>query len=133
MINRSLLPFIKTYVSEVEETYEIAEEDDINMMGIDNDECEIHYDRKQGLYTPYDDRRGDDENYCQDMENVIIESQREYDLISKTNKQTPNTKTSEKSSQRSTVNKPKIVKQKDKIVVGNSDKGQDKGTQNNTK
>ena len=67
------------------------------------------------------------------MENVIIESQREYDLRSKTNQQTPNTKTSDKSSQNSTTTKPKVVKQKDKTVVINSDKGREKGTQNNEK
>ena len=67
------------------------------------------------------------------MENVIIESQREYDLRSKTNQGTPKTKPSDKSSQNNTVNKPKVVKQKEKTVVGNSDKGKDKGTQNNAK
>ena len=79
------------------------------MLGVDNDDFEIHYDRKQGLYTPYDDRRDDDERYYQDMENVIIESQKEYDLRRKTNQQTPNTKTSEKSSQNSTTTKLKVV------------------------
>ena len=69
-------PFHQNYVSEVEEIDEITEEDDINMLGVDNDDFEIHYDRKQGLYTPYDDRRDNDENYYQDMENVIIESQK---------------------------------------------------------
>ena len=67
------------------------------------------------------------------MENVIIESQREYDLRSKTNEQTPNTKTSDKSSQNSIVSKPKFVKQKDKTVAVNSDKGREKSTQNVTK
>ena len=57
-------------------TYEITEEDDINMLGVDNDDFEVHYDRKQGLYTPYDDKSDDDEIYYQDMENFIIESQR---------------------------------------------------------
>jgi len=46
------------------------------MLGVDNDDFEIHYDRKQGLYTPYDDRRDNDESYYQDIENFIIESQK---------------------------------------------------------
>ena len=46
------------------------------MLGVDNDDFEIHYDRKQGLHTPYDDNADDDESYFQDMENVIIESQK---------------------------------------------------------
>ena len=83
-------------------------------------------DRKQGLYTPYDDKRDDGESYYQDMENVIIESQREYDLRSNTSQKTPNTKTSDKSSQNNIVSKPKIVKQKDKTVAGNSNKGKEK-------
>ena len=45
---------------------------------------------------------------------------------SKSNQETPKTKTSEKSAQNNTVNKPKIVKQKDKIVAGNSDKNKEK-------
>ena len=126
-------PFHQNYVSEVEETNEIIEEDDINMLAVDNDDFEIHYDRKKGLYTPYDDRRDDDENYYQDMENVIIEPQREYDLRRKTSQQTPNTKTSDKYSQKNTVNKPKVVKQKEKTVAVNSDKGKEKDTQNKEK
>ena len=49
-------PFHQKYVSEVEETYEKTEEYDINMLGVDSDDFEVHYDRKQGLYTPYDDK-----------------------------------------------------------------------------
>ena len=67
------------------------------------------------------------------MDNVIIETQREYDLRSKTSQQTPNTKTSDKYSQNNTPTKPKVVKQKDKIVAVNSDKGKEKGTHNVTK
>ena len=48
------------------------EEDDINMLGVDNDDFEVDYNRKQTLYTPYDDKRAEDESYYQDMENVII-------------------------------------------------------------
>ena len=48
-------PFHPNYVSEVEETSEQIEEDDINMLGVDNDDFEVHYTIKQGLYTPYDD------------------------------------------------------------------------------
>ena len=33
------------------------------MLGVDNDDFEVHYDRKHGLYTPYDDKRNDDESY----------------------------------------------------------------------
>ena len=124
-------PFQQDYVSEVEEMDEIPEEDDINMFWVEDDDFEAHYDRKQGLYTPYDDRRDDDEQYYQDMENVIIESQKEYDLRRETSQKTPNNKTSDKSSQNNTANKPKVVKQKDKIVAVNSDNGKEKGTQNN--
>ena len=53
---------------------EQTEEDDINMLGVDNDDFEVHYNRKQGLYTPYDDKRDDNEYYYQNMENVIIET-----------------------------------------------------------
>ena len=42
------------------------------MLGVDNDDFEVHYNRKQGLYTPYDDKRAEDEFYYQEMENVII-------------------------------------------------------------
>ena len=41
--------FHQNYLSEVEETSEQAEEDNINMLGVDNDDFEVHYDRKQGL------------------------------------------------------------------------------------
>ena len=82
------------------------------MFGVDNDDFEVHYDRKQGLYAPYDDKRDEDESYYQDMENVIIYSQKEYDLRSKTNQKTPNTKTFDKSSQNSTRNKLKNCKTK---------------------
>ena len=44
-------PFHQNYVSEVEEMDEITKEDDINMFGVEDDDFEIHYDRKQGLYT----------------------------------------------------------------------------------
>ena len=56
-------PFHQNYVSEVEDTIEQTEDDDMNILGADNDEFEVHYDRKQGLYTPYDDKRYDDESY----------------------------------------------------------------------
>ena len=118
-------------MSEVEEIDEQAEDEDINMLGVDNDDFEVHYDSKQGLYTPYYDKGYDDESYYQDMENVIIEPQKEYDIRRKKNLETPNNKTSDKSSQKSTATKPKFVKQKDKTVVVNSDKGREKGTQNN--
>ena len=126
-------PFHQNYVSEIEETYEMTTEDDINMLGVDNDDFEIHYDRKKGLYTPYDDRRDDDENYYQYMENVIIEPQKEYDLRRKTSQQNLNNKTSKKSSQNNTATKPKVVKQKDKIEAVNSSNGKEKDTQNKEK
>ena len=47
--------------------------------------------------------------------------------------ETHNNKTSEKTAQNNTVNKPKIVKQKDKTVVGNSDRNKEKGTQSTEK
>ena len=77
--------FHQNYVSEVEETIEQIEEDDTNMLGVDNDDFEVHYNRKQGLYTPYDDRRQEDEYYYQELENVIIETPKEYNLRSKKN------------------------------------------------
>ena len=55
------------------------------MLGVDNDDFEVHYNRKQGLYTPYDDKRPEDEYYYQEMENVIIETTKEYDLRSEKN------------------------------------------------
>ena len=58
------------------------------MLGVDNDDFEVHYNRKQGLYTPYDDERVEDEYYYQEMENVIIETTKEYDLRSKRNQET---------------------------------------------
>ena len=75
------------------------------MLGVDNDGFQIHYEKKQGLYTPYDDKRDDDRHRYQDMENVIIETPKEYDLRSKKNQETPKTKTSDKSSQNSTTTK----------------------------
>ena len=65
------------------------------------------------------------------MQNVVIESKKEYDLRRKTSQKTPNSKTSEKSSQNSIATKPKVVKQKDKTVAENSDKGKGKSTQDN--
>ena len=103
------------------------------MLGVDNDDFEVHYNRKQGLYTPYDDKRVEDEIYYQELENVIIETPKEYDLRSKSNQETPKTKTSENSAKNSPVNKPKVTKQKGKTVVGNSDKIKEKGTQINEK
>ena len=67
------------------------------------------------------------------MENVIIESQREYDLRSKANQQTPNTKTPNKSSLNSSVNKPKVFKKKDKTTAVSSDNGREKCTQKGEK
>ena len=110
---------------------QIIEEDDINLFGVDDDDFKVHYDKKQGLYTPYDDKRDDNENYYQNMENAITEPRREYDLRSKSSQQTPNNKTSKKYSQNNTATKPKVVKQKDKTMAVNSDKGKGKSTQNN--
>ena len=36
----------------------------MNLFGVDDDDFEVHYDRKQGLYTPYDDKRDDNQNCC---------------------------------------------------------------------
>ena len=79
-------------MNEVEETTDQIEEDDINMLGVDNDNFEVHYNRKQGLYTPYDDKRVEDEYYYQELENLIIETPKEYDLRSKSNQENPKTK-----------------------------------------
>ena len=49
-------PFQQNYVSEVEETDKITGEEDINMFEVEHDDFEVHYDKKQGLYTPYDDK-----------------------------------------------------------------------------
>ena len=126
-------PFHQNYVSEVEETIEQIEEDDINMLGVDNDDFEVHYIRKQGIYTPYDDKRAEDESYYQEMENVIIETPKEYDLRSKNNMETPKNKTSKSSTKNSPVSKPKNIKQKDKIVAVNYDKFKEKGIKINEK
>ena len=56
-------PFHQNFLSEVEKTKKITEEDDINLFGVDDNSFEVHYDKKQGLYTPYDDKRDDDKNY----------------------------------------------------------------------
>ena len=55
---------------------QITEEDDINLFGVDDDEFEVHYDKKQGLYTPYDDKRDGNENDYQNMENAIAKPRR---------------------------------------------------------
>ena len=117
-------------MSEVEGTDEITEEDDINLFGVDDDDFEVHYDRKKGLYTPYIDKRDDNENCCQDMENAITETSKEYELIIKSSQQTPNNKTSDKYYQNNTATKPKTVKQKNKSVDVNSGKGKEKDTPN---
>ena len=39
-------PFHQNYVSEIEETLEQTEEDDIKMSGVDNDAFNVHYNRK---------------------------------------------------------------------------------------
>ena len=63
------------------------------------------------------------------MENVIIETPKEYDLRSKKNQETLKTKTFDNFAKNNTVNKPKTVKPKEKIVVVNSDQNKEKGTQ----
>ena len=37
------------------------------MLGVDNDSFEVPHNRKQGLYTPYDDGRLEDEYYYQEL------------------------------------------------------------------
>ena len=61
-------------MSEVEETTDQTEEDDINMLGVGSDHFDVPINRKQGLHTPYDDGRMEDENYYQELENVIIKT-----------------------------------------------------------
>ena len=107
----------------------MTEEDDINLFGVDDDSFEVHYDKKQGLYTPYDDKRDDNENYYQNMENAVIEPSKEYELRSKSNQQIPDNKTSDKPSQNSTATQSKTIKQKDKTVADNSGNGKEKDTQ----
>ena len=96
-------PFHQNFLSEVEQTDQITEEDDINLFGVDDDDFEVHDDEKQGLYTPCDDKRDDNQNYYQNMENAVIEPLREYELRSRSNQQTPKDKTSDKPSQNSTA------------------------------
>ena len=67
------------------------------------------------------------------MENVIIETTKEYDPRSKKNLETPKNKTSKNSTKDSTINKPKAIKQKDKKLAVNSDKNKEKSTQKNEK
>ena len=55
------------------------------MLGVGSDHFDVHINKKQGLYTPYDDKRAEDEYYYQELENVIIETPKEYDLRSKRN------------------------------------------------
>ena len=54
-------------MSEFEETYEKIEEDDMNMLGVDNDDFEIHFDKEQGFHTPYDDNKDANASYFQYM------------------------------------------------------------------
>ena len=55
------------------------------MLGVGSDHFDVPIIRKQGLYTPYNDKRIEDEHYYQQLENFIIETPPEYDLRSKKN------------------------------------------------
>ena len=43
-------PFHQNYVGEAEDTIEQIEEDDINILGVHNDDFEVHYDRKNKFF-----------------------------------------------------------------------------------
>ena len=62
------------------------------MLGVDNDNFDVPHIRKQGLYTPYDDGMLEDEHYYQELENVIIETPKEYELRRKKNQEAPKKK-----------------------------------------
>ena len=70
------------------------------MLGVGSDHFDVPINRKQGLYTPYDDERTEDERYYQELENVIIETPKEYDLRSKKSQEAPKKKTSENSTKK---------------------------------
>ena len=66
------------------------------MLGVSNEDSDFLHERKQGLYTPYDDRGPETNYYEQYSENAIIGSPKQYDLRSKKNQETPRNKTSDK-------------------------------------
>ena len=84
------------------------------MLGVGTDHFDVPINRKQGLYTPYNDKIIEDEHYYQELENVIIETPKEYDLRNKKNREAPKNKTSNNSTKNSPVRKPKNSKQKKK-------------------
>ena len=79
----------------------------MNMLEVNNEDSNFLHKGKQGLYTPYDDRRLETE-YCeQDFKNSIIVAPKQYDLRSKKNPKTPKKKTPDNSSKNSPVNTSK--------------------------
>ena len=96
------------------------------MLGVSNEDSDFIYERKQGLYTPYDDRRPETEYYEPDFENAIIGAPKEYDLRSKNNQETPKKKTSENSTKNSLVNTSKNTTENHKTVAESSDQKKEK-------
>ena len=73
--NQHIIPhFQENYFNEDEETNEQTKDDNINMLGVSNKDSDFLHERKQGLYTPYDDGRPEIEYYEPDFENSIIGS-----------------------------------------------------------
>ena len=93
----------------------------MNMLGVSNEDYDFLHERKQGLYTPYDDRRPQTDYYEQYSENAIIGSPKQYDLRNKRNQETPKNKTSDKSTKKIPENTPKKTVETHKTVAVNSD------------
>ena len=121
-------PFQENYVNEDEETNEQTEDEHMNMLGASNEDSDFIYERKQGLYTPYDDRRPKTEYYEPDFENTIIGSLKQYDLRSKNNSETPNKKTFDNSAKNSPVDTSKKTTENHKTVVQSSYSNKGKNT-----
>ena len=120
-------------MNEDEEKNEQIEYDHINMLGVSNEDSNFLHERKQGLYTPYDDRRSKTDYYEKYSESAIIGSPKKYDLRSKKNQETPRSKTSDKSAKNNPKNVSKKIAEIHKTVVVNSDPNKGKNTQANEK
>ena len=120
-------------MNEDEEKNEQTEVDNINMLGVSNEDSVFLHERKQGLYTPYDDRRTETDYYEQYSENAIIVSPKKYDLRSKNNQETPRNKTYDKSAENSPENVSKKTIEIHKTVAMNSNLNKGKNTQANEK
>ena len=120
-------------MNEDEKTNEQIEDDNINMLGVSNEDFDFPHERKQGLYTPYDDRRTKTDYYEQYSENAIIVSPKQYDLRSKKNQENPRRKTSHKFAKNSPENAHKKTAEIHKTVAINSNSNKGKNTQSNEK